>query len=1474
MTKFKAKPGSLHVADNSKIPTIGTATYGILNCIICPSLAVPLISVKSLTKLGYYILFMDTVALILRPILNKNKSKVKYKIVTSARLHYQDNLYHVDDMSIFLDPSLQAKYAPNFRAHLTLQKRRKSMRKCPPDLEKTNQPIPIETVNPPPLLPQPPPLPLTAEQFLHGSYRTSTAAARYGLNIIEWLHLIFGHLSEKYIRWIVKSGAVKGIKVTSKDLKNIHMRLCYACLIAKMRAFPIYESLNDSIPMPLRKITSDYKLINGPEIYGRTCYFLFADADFDKWWFYPAYSMTDWFECYKHLIESEQKKTGYNTKIFQTDFNKMPVADNFAEYLKANDIEYQSSAPYKKQQSLSETQINIMDNGIRSQLTYNQVPSKWWSFAGECLQHIHNELPKINHIRSRNDEFYSHPTVHSDISSFVPFYSKGVAHLSPDERLKLTTTKALDDHGLLVHFVGYATEFQIRQKNFPIVHLKDSYIVYRPDNGLVEIRHDCIFPGTTAIDIASFDINGIDSFDQSRTPTKINEQLANEKTLFESYDRAFGKWKSHHWTAISNIQDPNDQPIYTIVPRFDNSDLDPRNPDDGELTDAEKVHVRIELDDYGFVKQPPKTRISKLKVPPPPSTRTPRLNRVKTPAGISLQQTLNTLNAKAKRKSTGQPLDPSVIANLATALEKHSIYQTQPKMIKPSVAAKIIDSYIPIEKSWSQSLPDQYTIQPHTLDQQKDDLLHVITTNLSRQYQKKLAKEGRAARILKRNSLRIFKAKLATFKAKLDSYSDPLIHIKRRQRKIIQQMTRVNNKHVAMLASLPTPTEPTAEDILQEQIAADKLLAELTNPPTKTSDSNSNTNLRTDDPLSKDPNEQLSIKAPSCLLEAFLCKEGLFWYEAWIKEMERVEVRHTYGILPDEAQSDKNIEAIKSKYAFRLSLNADGTFKFKVRLVACGYSQRYGKDFTETYSPTAKFKSFTTIMHLAAIFNWDINGLDVENAFIETDIDIPINMYLPSDVYRNPDGSKVKVQLFKSLYGLKQAGELFYQNLRDKIIKTGFQPLIHDQCVYIKRNEATGAVTIIICYVDDVIVTGNDPTEISSVMSSLASHFTKITEVGNVTKYVGIEMDRNRENRTIHLHQTQYVDKLLYNSPAKDQTSKQSPLPESVKFDHLGDNTETPIRDRIGTFRFLADRTRPSILEAVGLLGQASHNPSKIHIRGCNHLDRYLLGSKSRGIKLGGSDKNVILFAYSDASYISGATRIGYCFFLSLDSGTIYARSTKSNTVSHSSTESEIKAIDECIRQLTWMRGFLAELGFPQLQPTEIKVDNKSAIFLADKFQSSNNTAHIVTRLNYIHQEVAIHKNISLTYINTEDQVADILTKLLPVPQFIKLEELLQYGHNNIAPIALIKDKNIDKHKIKPFDYRKHNNNRTKLQSTSPQKPPILLDEPPSTPTPTTSQTTTNSTACLASFNYQPQLRQLQPIRNVSFAPLATIYFY
>ena len=84
---------------------------------------------------------------------------------------------------------------------------------------------------------------------------------------------------------------------------------------------------------------------------------------------------------------------------------------------------------------------------------------------------------------------------------------------------------------------------------------------------------------------------------------------------------------------------------------------------------------------------------------------------------------------------------------------------------------------------------------------------------------------------------------------------------------------------------------------------------------------------------------------------------------------ERDGDQETYQLATAEEKQSMVTKALKSKFTFRLVCLIDGTWKYKVRLVACGYSQVAGHDFNETFAPTAKFKSICIILNLAAIFD-------------------------------------------------------------------------------------------------------------------------------------------------------------------------------------------------------------------------------------------------------------------------------------------------------------------------------------------------------------------------------------------------------------------------------------------------------------------------------------------------------------------------
>jgi hypothetical protein len=140
------------------------------------------------------------------------------------------------------------------------------------------------------------------------------------------------------------------------------------------------------------------------------------------------------------------------------------------------------------------------------------------------------------------------------------------------------------------------------------------------------------------------------------------------------------------------------------------------------------------------------------------------------------------------------------------------------------------------------------------------------------------------------------------------------------------------------------------------------------------------------------------------------------------------------------------------------------------------------------------------------------------------------------------------------------------------------------------------------------------------------------------------------------------------------------------------------------------------------------------------------------------------------------------------------------------------------VRQAIWLRGFLEELGFPQLEPTVIYTDSQSAKTLIDSFNIGNNSAHLTMRINYLHEQVE-QGIIALKYIDTLNQVADILTKLLPVHSHEFFTETLTLGHHGIDPSPKAKIK----YKTKPQSKFKQNSNnkRTFKFSTTTSVPQL-----------------------------------------------------
>ena len=131
-------------------------------------------------------------------------------------------------------------------------------------------------------------------------------------------------------------------------------------------------------------------------------------------------------------------------------------------------------------------------------------------------------------------------------------------------------------------------------------------------------------------------------------------------------------------------------------------------------------------------------------------------------------------------------------------------------------------------------------------------------------------------------------------------------------------------------------------------------------------------------------------------------------------------------------------------------IKADG--RFKARLVPKGFTQIQGIDYEETFSPVSRYESIQYILAHAALLDWQIEAMDVKTAFLYGELKEEIYMEHPEGFIVKGQEKKV-CKLVKSIYGLKQARQVWYELMADTLRrKLGFERIHSDAGVYILRR--------------------------------------------------------------------------------------------------------------------------------------------------------------------------------------------------------------------------------------------------------------------------------------------------------------------------------------------------------------------------------------------------------------------------------------
>ena len=460
------------------------------------------------------------------------------------------------------------------------------------------------------------------------------------------------------------------------------------------------------------------------------------------------------------------------------------------------------------------------------------------------------------------------------------------------------------------------------------------------------------------------------------------------------------------------------------------------------------------------------------------------------------------------------------------------------------------------------------------------------------------------------------------------------------------------------------------------------------------------------------------------------------------------------------------------KWVFRVKYDGEGRVKyFKGRLVAQGYSKRYGIDYDEIFAPVARLSSIRILLAFAVENKMNIHQMDVVSAFLNGELKEEIFMQQPPG-YVQSGKEDLVCKLKKSIYGLKQSPRCWNEKFCEHMRSLGFKESGADPCIFIRENERK-KLEIIAVYVDELILIAETLEEIKHMKSCLSETF-KMKNKGEIRYCLGVnfELDENG----INLSQKQYLLRLLEKYGLSEANTVSTPMDPNVKLvrdDKYSKSVDLILyQSMVGSLLHAARATRPDIAHAVSIVSKSNSEPSQAHLTAVKRIFRYLKGTLDVTLQYKSTGEK--LLGYSDANWAGDLddrhSTTGNVFVMS--GGAVSWLSHKQATVALSTAEAEYIALGSAVQEAMWLLQLLSDLRCDMKMPMEILEDNQGAIAMAKNPVGHKRSKHIDIKHHFIREAVQTG-TISLTYCPTSNMLADIFTKPLPKGQFEKLRENL-----------------------------------------------------------------------------------------------------
>jgi hypothetical protein len=496
--------------------------------------------------------------------------------------------------------------------------------------------------------------------------------------------------------------------------------------------------------------------------------------------------------------------------------------------------------------------------------------------------------------------------------------------------------------------------------------------------------------------------------------------------------------------------------------------------------------------------------------------------------------------------------------------------------------------------------------------------------------------------------------------------------------------------------------------------------------------------------------------------EAKRSKQWPEWLAAMHQELASLELMKVYEEVDSLPPGKK---AVGSKWVLIAKRDENGEItRHRARLVAQGYTQVPGQDFTYTFAPVARWDSIRFILCLAALHDWELRHIDIKSAYL--------NGVLKEEVYlKRPEiVGPGYWRLFKALYGLRQSGREWYFEISGTYNEMGMIRCESDWSVHHRERGPDKSITA--TSVDDIILAANSVAESNRFTEQIQTKYA-ITDNGDAHWVLGCKITRWRSRGCLKLDQEQYVTSILqqfgmsncnpvFVPMANRLTTEMCPKTESETVEA----NSLPYKQAVGKLMYLATCTRPDIAFTVRELAKYMSNYGSSHWAAVKHLLRYLQGTRSAGIIYGNIDEPYPIFkTFTDSDWAQSESRKSICgYIVEMNGGPIAWSSKQQVIIALSSCEAEYIASTHAAKEVLWIRYLAQELGFTQKDATPLYCDNQGTVACTHDPHHHSKMKHVDIRYHFVRNCVQ-NRLIDVIHVAGIENIADLLTK--PLTRFI-----------------------------------------------------------------------------------------------------------